>query len=153
MYYHPESGDLVRLVRVARCVKVGDQAGSWSGPGYLGTMIDGRNYLNHRLAWFYVTGRWPDAEIDHVNGDKTDNRLSNLREATPSENKRNRVTQVNNTSGFKGVYWNKAAGKWRAQIYDNGKSYHLGHFDIAEEAYTAYCNAAKLMHREFARLS
>ena len=90
-------------------------------------------------------------EIDHIDGDGLNNRRSNLRAATHSENMRNRTQQKNNTSGFKRVCWHKQARKWTAAIKVNGRQKHLGMFDKAEDAHAAYCAAAANLHGEFAR--
>ncbi len=89
-------------------------------------------------------------EVDHINGDTLDNRDCNLRLATRKQNGRNRRRNRNNTSGYKGVYWHKANGKWAAQIVVNGKRRHLGYFDDPRDAYAAYCEAAYALHGEFA---
>ena len=96
-----------------------------------------------------MTGKWPENDIDHINVARGDNRFSNLREATRSENLRNRGAQKNNTSGFKGVSWQKSSRKWDARINIHGKVVHLGYFDDPEDAYQAYCQAAKELHGEF----
>lgn len=88
-----------------------------------------------------TTGDWPTDQIDHINGDKGDNRIANLREATNAENNRNTGAGQANTSGFKGVCWDKAKGKWRAQIEIDGRGAHLGYFTTPEAAYVA--SAAK----------
>lgn len=92
-------------------------------------------------------------DIDHVNGNSLDNRRENLRVATRSENMCNRVKTANNTSGFKGVTWNKQCGKWRARVKLKGKSHHLGYFENVTEAADAYAAAARRLHGSFARLS
>lgn len=89
-------------------------------------------------------------EVDHVNGDGLDNRRVNLRLAERSENSRNRKTHINNSSGFKGVYFEKTKGKWRAQIRAGGKKYHLGYSDTAESAHDLYRNASMAHHGAFA---
>lgn len=123
-----------------------------SAQGYRIVRIMGKQYRVHRVAWLMMYGKWPPELLDHANGNRTDNRLVNLREANRFENNRNRVTSQNNTSGFKGVTWHKYAKKWRAQIKAERKWRHLGYFDDAKEAYGAYCTAAKELHGEFARL-
>ena len=92
----------------------------------------------------------PSVHVDHINGDGLDNRRANLRHCSPSENHRNRGRQVNNTSGLKGVYWQKDRGKWKAQIQVNRKNHYLGRFTTAEEAHLAYCRAADELHGAFA---
>jgi hypothetical protein len=117
--------------------------------GYRNIGIEGRPYKAHRLAWFYVTGAWPKGELDHINGDKGDNRWANLREANRSQNEANKLVRSNNTSGFKGVSWSRDLRKWRAYI--SGKQIHLGCFDTPHQAYAKYCLAARQHFGEFAR--
>jgi hypothetical protein len=97
-----------------------------------------------------MTGDCPK-EVDHINGDPTDNRWSNLREATPQQNKFNRGTCKSNKSGFKGVSRHKQNGNWVAEITHNYRKYHIGCFDTPEEAHEAYKKAAYILHGEFAR--
>jgi hypothetical protein len=91
-------------------------------------------------------------EVDHINGNGLDNRKTNLRLATSSQNRWNTRKQTNNTSGFKGVYYHKRSKKWRAQIKLSRKKFHLGHFNTPEEAYAAYCVANERLHGEFGRV-
>lgn len=119
---------------------------------YWGLRINSKLYLAHRLAWRYVTGVWPEHELDHINCNRTDNRMANLREATHSENVKNTPMRKTNTSGYKGVTWHKHTGKWAAQIKVNSKHIHLGIFDTPEEAHAAYCEAAKKYHGLFAKI-
>ena len=93
-----------------------------------------RHFRAHRLAWLYVYGEFPKLQLDHINHDTGDNRLSNLREVTQRENLRNRSLQKNNTSGYNGVYYDKAAGKYRARITVDNRLMHLGYFKKAEDA-------------------
>ena len=113
--------------------------------------IDGILYLAHRLAWLYFYGQWPEDQIDHINCNPSDNRICNLRESTQAENTRNTRIAKNNSSGYKGVSRHPNTTKWRARITYLRVEYHLGLFDTAEEAYAAYCAAAKRLHKEFAR--
>jgi hypothetical protein len=108
-------------------------------------------YKAHRLAWLYVYGRWPDGEIDHINGDGCDNRIANLREATPAENNYNRVRRIDNTSGIKGVSWNKRSGQWLVHVGFGGRIVHGGLFDTIEEAKAAREALANKLHGEFVR--
>lgn len=119
---------------------------------YLGLGIDYRRYYCHRLAWLWIHGEWPAHEIDHINGDPHDNRLSNLRAATKSENGYNKRRGTRNTSGIKGVHYYRKTNKWRAAIslgYQRTK--HLGLFDTKEEAAEAYRVAAFRVAGEFAK--
>ena len=116
---------------------------------YIGIVVDGKRYQAHRLAWLYMSGSWPVEQIDHLNMNGRDNRWCNLRAATHAQNKQNTKIQPNNTSGHKGVNWNR--GKWRAYISANGRWVHLGRFQTLEEAIAVRNAAAKQYHGEFAR--
>lgn len=121
-----------------------------------GYLVGNVNYvlcLASRVAWAITYGRWPRHDIDHINGNRSDNRLKNLREATRSDNLCNRGPQSNNTSGHKGVYWSKRAGRWEASIGKEGCVKYLGRFESLVDAEAAYRAAAAKMHGEFARLS
>ena len=117
-----------------------------NGFGYLYVCIDGRRYGVHRIAWLIASGVWPEREIDHINGDRGDNRLCNLREATPGENQQNRPTQRNSSSGMTGVGWHKASGMWRAYIKVQRRTVSLGYFADKNAAYSAYLAAKKGLH-------
>lgn len=121
-------------------------AGCVSKAGYVKIRIDYRLHYAHRLAWLYVHGEWPTRLLDHVNGNRSDNRLCNLREANDVENTYNKPAQSNNTTGFKGVSLIKSSGRYRATINNR----HLGVFDTAERASDAYQIAAASLHGEFA---
>jgi len=96
--------------------------------GYRHSQIRGKNYLAHRVAWALKTGKWPDGEIDHVNGDRADNRWANLREVSHGENSKNTGISRQNKSGVVGVFWNEANKKWRAYIHADGVTERLGEF-------------------------
>lgn len=133
----------------------GKHAGMVAGTVYDGARIkitlDGRRYLAHRLAWLWMKGKWPADQIDHHDVDPSNNRWLNLREATNGQNAHNTRAHRDNTSGFKGVYWHKLAGKWQAQIMHNGKNIHIGLFDTREEAAAARAIISAKLHGEFAR--
>jgi hypothetical protein len=103
------------------------------------------------LAWFYYYGEWPIRDLDHHNGNPQDNRISNLRLSTTSQNGMNRGPQKNNTSGLKGVVWDKARNKWAARIKINQKMINLGRFDCPAAASFAYQIASDNLHKEFGR--
>lgn len=140
--YHPDTGIFTARRSNGRR-KAGVVAGVNTSNGYLAAMVKRKNYLMHRLAWLYMTGEWPKGQIDHVDGNKSNNAFLNLREATDSQNQYNRKKQNNNTSGFKGVSWHKKTGRFRAYINSNGKHISLGYYATADEAHMAYIKKAK----------
>ena len=119
--------------------------------GHVYVCIDKKKYLAHRVIWLMNTGLWPDSFIDHIDGDRSNNLISNLRLATSSQNNRNVKLRKDNKSGFKGVCFSKDKRKFVSKISIDGKQVFLGHFDTAELAYQAYCNASKKHHKEFSR--
>lgn len=124
----------------------GTVAGSDTGIGYLSVVIDAQRYGSHRLAHLIMTGNWPEAEIDHVNGVRNDNRWANLRAVTKAQNHQNKRTPLNNTSGFRGVVWSKQRCKWVAQIKLAGKTIHLGIHKTIESARSARIAAEAELH-------
>lgn len=115
----------------------GKEAGTISRMGYSHLSVAGRFFQAHRLIWLLMTGSGAPAEIDHINGMKSDNRWSNLRAVSHAENGRNLAMAANNTSGVTGVGWNARFGKWQARIRIAGRSKSLGYFDSLEDAATA----------------
>lgn len=107
----------------------------------------------HRVCWAIATGKWPPDMIDHINHDKCDNRIVNLRLATAIENSRNRRSQKNSTSRYVGVNWDKAHKRWKAQISNQGVKVWLGYFKSEEEAAKVRDAAAKEAYGEFANLN
>lgn len=130
---------------------VGKPAGSLNADGYVSIKFRGRLYRAHRLVWVHTTGAWPAGEIDHVDGDKSNNRFANLRIASRSENMRNVSAYASSKSGLKGTSFDRVSGKWRAQIMLNRRGKFLGRFATAEEAHAAYRAAAEQIHGAFAR--
>ena len=127
-------------------VRRGDTAGVRK-EGYTFIGIDGRQYGAHRLAVLYVTGVFPDREVDHMNGDRSDNRFENLRLVSHKMNMQNeRRPRRNNSTGFMGVSFCKKTGKFRAFLSVDGKSSHLGRFNTPEEAHAAYTEAKRAIH-------
>lgn len=147
--YDPETGVLTRKFKGGHQRVVGSKV--LSPNSYVKVGFNGREYPAHRLIWWLVYGSLPDGFIDHVNGDKADNRLANLRLATDAENKRNVGMRSHNTSGFKGVTWDKANRRWLAHATLGGKGYHLGRHDTKEAAAEAYRAFAKKHHGQFYR--
>jgi HNH endonuclease/AP2 domain len=148
--YNAETGVWAWLVSLGTARK-GATAGWVSVQGYLCIGIDGRDYQAHTLAWFYMTGEWLPKRIDHRDLDKTNCRWLNLRRATASQNGANRGPNKNNKTGQKGVYWDKARGKWAAYIMVDRRSIALGRYDEKPDAMAAYAAAAAMYFGEFAR--
>jgi hypothetical protein len=105
--------------------------------GYLKGKVDNVTLRSHRVAYALHHGHWPEGEVDHINGDVTDNRPGNLRDATPSENCRNQKRPRNNVSGVMGVWFDQRRGRWRAEARNNGTNHKLGSFNTKEEAIAA----------------
>lgn len=137
-----------RVANGARRVKAGDIAGSVGGKGYVVIKVAGRNYPAHRIAWAMTHGAWPRWQIDHINGDRADNRLENLRDVKPSINSQNRVCpNPKNSTGLLGVSVSRS--RYIATIRaTGGRKQHLGTFDTAQEAHAAYLAAKALIHPE-----
>lgn len=148
--YDPGMGTFRWIRRpTATCnVAVGAEAGTMDADGYRTIQLDGVRHRAHRLAWLYMHGEWPPSEdIDHVNGNRADNRIANLREARRSENVQNvGAARKDSKSGLAGV--NERDGRWRARIRAGGERLTLGYFDSPEEAHAAY-RAAKLQLHPF----
>ena len=143
--YNPDSG--VFRWRVNKgTVKAGTVAGYKRPDGYIQIMVDGKNYFAHRLAWMYIHGYILENDIDHIDRDPSNNRINNLREASRQCNLRNTGNPVNNTSGIKGIYWQKAVGKWHARIKINGKYKYLGLYDDFDKAVLARYKAEKAVN-------
>lgn len=147
--YNPMTGIFTKDSRRRKNVVVG-----YLHPdGYMRISVKGVKYLGQRLAWFYVHGDWPTQHIDHINQNKADNRLSNLRLASRLENSRNRKVFVNNKCGYKGVHFVSNLGKYRAIIKYEGKPIHLGYFHYLDDAALAYNEAATTMFGDYASLN
>lgn len=169
--YEPETGKLFWLPRpleffAANSRNPEDAKKAWdtryanaeafitSSPlGYRYGAIFGLTQRAHRVIWALHSGAWPDQEIDHIDGDRANNKWVNLREATHAENNRNVRRHRDNKSGFKGVSWHARDKIWAARIYANGKNTSLGYFKKAEDAHAAYVAASKELHGVFGRAS
>lgn len=148
--YDPDTGQLFWRKNHGRA-KAGVLAGDRTRSGYIRLSFGGRKHYAQRVIWLWVHGEWPPNDIDHINGIKSDNRLHNLRCATRSQNVANTDTRSTNTSGRKGVSWNRATGKWQAEIRIAGDRKYLGVFDDIEDAAAAYNEAAVERFGDFAR--
>lgn len=147
--YDLETGLFSRKVKIGNNCKMDRPVGRISTGGYLMCKIDGVYYTHHRLAWLYVYGKWPLDQLDHIDCNKLNNSILNLREASRSQNMCNKNKMSHNTSGYKGVFWDKQSQKWKAQITINKKQKCLGRFDCPKKAYEVYCEKAKELHLEF----
>ena len=145
--YCPITGHFTWLSPRANRVKIGDRAGCINKlDGYRQLVVNSKKYKEHRLVWFYVYGIFPTNTIDHINGIRDDNRLVNLREATLQQQNQNLTIRNDNSSGFTGVYWSKAASKWQAYIDIDGKRHHLGLFENKQDAYESRIKKKKELH-------
>jgi hypothetical protein len=115
----------------------GKVAGYINDRGYRVIELSGKRFKAHRIAWTLFHGKPPVGEIDHINRQKSDNRIDNLRDTNTKGNMQNRGLQKNNTSGHRGVVWHKRDAQWRARIKVNNIQHHLGAFDKFEDAVTA----------------
>lgn len=146
--YDEQTGVLTWREPRAQRVKVGDVAGAITGQGYRETKFAGRTYSVHRIVWLMHYGELP-VMVDHINGSRADNRLANLRAASPSSNGQNqrRARSDNVKAGLIGAAFHKASGKFRARIgMPGGKQRHLGLFSSAQEAHEAYLSAKRQVH-------
>ena len=159
LHYNPKTGEFTWNVRprshfrtdrgliAFNCKFAGKPAGCKQTPkrrrsSYIHIKINNKTHYAHRLAWLYMFGEWPENHIDHIDGNGLNNRLENLRDVSNRGNSMNQKTPLNNTSGVKGVYWNKECKKWRARIMINGKSKSLGYHTTLEAAAAARAAAA-----------
>ena len=144
--YDPETG-IMRWIAPYGRGRPGDEVGHTSSNGYRTMCVGKKRYKVHRLAWMYMHGRWPDGETDHINGNRLDNRLRNLREVGPMENQQNKRTpRRDSKTGFLGVCWVPEFKRFRAQIQSNGRGYSLGFYETPEAAHAAYLEAKARLH-------
>jgi len=149
--YDPETGFFFWKVSRGRLAKAGQRAGSPNADGYINIKIDGRLYRASRLAWAMHYGCWPEKEIDHIDGNRSRDAITNLRQATHAENGRNRRRPAHNTSGATGVHFKKATKRWFAMITVDGELKHLGYFSSKKEAMGARHAAVGVYYGEFGR--
>jgi hypothetical protein len=148
--YNPETGEFRWKWREGVSKRInaryaGTVAGDVTSDGYLRIGINASRYQAHRIAWLIVYGGWPPEQIDHIDCDRLNNRIANLRLATCQENMRNAGLRKTNTTGVTGVFWRKDYGKFQASIRAGGKRLHLGYHDTLEAA-TAARHAAEIEH-------
>jgi len=131
----------------------GKVAGTIGRSGYLVVGISKKYYLAHRIIWKWVTGADPVDQVDHIDGNKLNNRWSNFRETSNGPNIQNSKIRKDNTSGIKGVHWDAQHKKWRAVIYADGQGIRLGRYSSIDEAASVISKARLEMHGSFARQS
>ena len=148
--YDPDTGLIYWTAKGKGMIKK-KAAGTLLYSGYLGICIGPKRWQAHRIAWALHHGVWPEDQIDHINGVKTDNRACNLREATNSQNGKNLGLSKANTSGVKGISFEKHTGRWKATIRVDGKSISIGRFDSIENAAIARKFAEQQYFKEWNR--
>lgn len=148
--YDPDTGFFAWRHDIGRRFKAGARCGHRHSNGYIIIRLRRRGYTAARLAWMYVNGTWPAGEVDHINGDKSDNRISNLRVATRLQNEANKLVGKRTTTGHRGVGRSACRKKWLARIRIKSKLVHLGTFDTLEAASNAYKDACERVHGEYA---
>lgn len=152
LIYEPETGRFIWRVDRGTAIKAGSAAGYTRSDGYkIFSFTEHGHYLGHRLAWLYMTGEWPPAMVDHINGDPSDNRWANLRAATRSQNMMNMALPPRNTSGVKGVSFNRRYQVWEAYITVGRRRRKLGTHKTIEAAAAARRDAELALFGPFAR--
>lgn len=157
IHYDPDTGNLIWKHRKDKAEPwnarwSGKIAGCLRKDGYITIKLCDHAYRASRIAWLWMTGKSPAEQIDHVDMDRSNNKWTNLRQATRSENACNRKVQSNNKSGLKGAYWDKRSSQWKIDIRKGGERF-CGSFFTPEDAHVAYCDVARSLFGEFARTS
>ena len=149
-FFNYNDGFLYWKIKPNKSIIIGNSAGTLRVDGYLATSINKKIYRNHRLIFLMIYGYLPKV-VDHINGNISDNRIENLRQATYSQNSMNAKLSLSNVSGIKGVSWASKQNKWLASIKINCKSKHVGYYENIEQAKNAVINFREKNHGEFAR--
>lgn len=146
--YDPKTGIFTWAKPTSRKIKQGAIAGSVRSQGYMRIKIGSKEYLQHRLAWLYVYGQWPENEIDHINGNRKDNRIENLRDVPKALNLQNRIAanRSNQSTGVLGVTFRPQEKFYEAKISVGGRTNYLGIFKQLEDAQAAYLKAKAALH-------
>lgn len=145
--YDPETGVFINKVTRNPRAKIGRPAGTLNSEGYTVFQINGKKIFAHRAVWLYVHGAWPQDEIDHINRNRNDNRLCNLRAVDRCANAVNTGAFVNNTSGHKGVTWSARRKKWQVQMQVRRKTFYVGQYDLLADAVQARVIAEIFLHQ------
>ena len=146
-WYNPISGEVKWKAAAGKRVSAAGAAGTLSTSGYIRITYEGVSYSAHHLAWALFKGKWPLDQLDHRDGDRTNNAIANLRECSCAENQQNKGISSNNKSGFVGVSWNSRHGGWAAKITANGKVSHLGVYSTREAAAKRYAEEKRRLHK------
>lgn len=148
--YDEKTGEFIRLSfsgnKCAGLAQLGPVPKKPDDRGYIRIRVYGKKYRAHRLAWLYVHGHFPEKGLDHINGDTTDNRIENLREADQSQNSQNRKPMRGCSSQYLGVSRDRKTKKWKAQIMVEGKKFALGYFSDEIQAHQVYLTAKQNLH-------
>lgn len=145
--YDAETGEFTRKTQTHHRWKAGSKSGTQHASGVWQVLVDRKVYKGHRLAWLYYYGVWPDHEVDHINGDNTDNRILNLRDVTREVNNQNqRRGHSGSSSKLLGVSWATAKQKWLSSIVVKKKFIHLGYFKSESRAHQVYLEAKRKLH-------
>ena len=144
--YDPETGVFTRLKATGSRSKLGPVTRAPYKNGYIYLSVDGTRYLAHRLAWLWVYGAWPKHTVDHIDRNRLNNCIGNLRDVTHRTNTHNQTMRNTNTSGYTGVVWSKQTNKWIAQIKAGGRCHNLGHYPDIKQASAAYLAAKAVYH-------
>ncbi len=150
--YNLETGIFIRKSSYHKN-RIGKVAGGLMKNGYINITLYYKHYYAHRLAWFWVTGKWPKNQIDHINNKRDDNRWCNLREANQTQNNGNSLLSRKNTSGYRGISWCEARKKWQVGIHINNKRKALGRYKNLKDAIKVYNKAAIKHFGEYATLN
>lgn len=147
LHYEPETGVFTRRVKTGRC-RAGEVATGTLNHGYILMSVDRTFRAAHRLAWLWMTGEWPTLDIDHIDGNRTNNAWRNLRHVDRSTNLENQRTAKshNKSTGLLGAYHSPTAGRFVSRIQVRGKNINLGSFGTAQEAHEAYLSAKRQLH-------
>lgn len=146
--YDPDTGVFRWKIKANSTLKPGAIAGCRCPQGYWVIRVFGKNMKAHRLAWLYVYGYLPK-RIDHIDRNRSNNAIANLRTVTAAQNSANRAARSANQSGYVGVYWNKLAKKWQARVFIKGKTHYIGIFDSADEAARLRAEYVRKMYEGF----
>lgn len=149
-HYEPSSGKLTWKISKARCVKIGQEAGWMRSDGYRQVEVDGTKFLVHRLIYFFIEGKFPPKEIDHIDGNKSNNRWNNIRACSRSENMSNAGPRRNNKLGIRGVYYDPKRRRYITRIRKGCTKKYIGSFKTKEEAARAYQEEQSKIFGEYA---